>query len=257
MLDNKIIFISGASSGIGALVAEMVARRGAIPILTGRDRTKLEAVAQRVKGECSFYQMDVTRNEQVQDTVDKVIAKYGRIDILLNNAGYGKFEYFKAAPIDSFENMMNTNYMGVVRCTKAVLPHMEEQGMGHIINVASMAGKMATSKSTGYSATKHAVLGFTNALRMELKGSGITVSSINPGPIDTPFFAEADPDGTYVKNVGWFMLKPEKVAEKIIYMMEKRRAEVDMPAAAGAGIKLYGLFPRFIDRIFGGLLNRK
>jgi len=257
MLKGKIVFISGASSGIGALAAKMAARRGAIPILTGRNLGKLKETAQEIQGECAFYQMDVTSYEQVVETVELVIAKYGKIDILLNNAGYGKFELFQDAEMESFEAMMDTNYLGVVRCTKAVLPHMQRQRNGHIINVASMAGKLATAKSTGYSATKHAVLGFTNALRMELRGTGIDVSAINPGPIDTPFFEQADPDGTYVKNVGWLMLKPEKVANSIISIMEKRRAEVDLPAAAGAGIKLYGLFPRLIDKLFGGLMNRK
>lgn len=257
MLKGKIVFISGASSGIGALTAVKVAERGAIPILTGRNMSKLKEAAAAVKGECAYYQMDVTNDEQIAKTVEAVIAKYGKIDILLNNAGYGRFELFEDAAIESFEGMMNTNYMGIVRCTKSVLPYMQKQKSGHIINVASMAGKMATSKSTGYAATKHAVLGFTNALRMELRGSGIDVSAINPGPIDTPFFEGADPEGTYVKNVGWLMLKPEKVVHSILRIMEKRRAEVDLPAAAAAGIKLYGLLPRVIDRLFGGLLNRK
>jgi len=257
MLKGKIVFISGASSGIGALAAQLAARRGAIPILTGRNLAKLKETAQEIKGECAYYQMDVTSYEQVVETVELVVAKYGKIDILLNNAGYGKFEWFQDAEMESFEAMMDTNYLGVVRCAKAVLPHMQRQRSGHIINVASMAGKLATAKSTGYSATKHAVLGFTNALRMELRGTGIAVSAINPGPIDTPFFEQADPDGTYVKNVGWLMLKPEKVARSIISIMEKRRTEVDLPAAAGAGIKLYGLFPRLIDKLFGGLMNRK
>lgn len=125
--------------------------------------------------------------KQVEETVQAVIARYGKIDILLNNAGYGQFESFTDMPIESFEAMMDTNYLGIVRCTKAVLPYMLKQGNGHIVNIASMAGKIGSAKSTSYTATKHAVLGFTNALRMELKPKGIFVSSINPGPIDTGF----------------------------------------------------------------------
>src|SRR5690606_14399525 len=132
------------------------------------------------------------------------------------NAGFGIFETFRDAPLDHFEAMMDTNYMGTVRCTKAVLPSFLARGAGHIVNVASIAGKLGTPKSTGYTATKHAVLGFTNALRLELRGTGVTVSAVNPGPIDTPFFEIADPDGGYVRNVRWFMLKPEKVAARIV-----------------------------------------
>lgn len=257
MLKGKIILISGASSGIGAVTARQLAKLGAIPILTGRNLERLRKHAAGIGADCPMYQMDVTDMTQVQQTVDAIIAKYGRIDVLLNNAGFGKFETFLEAQVESFEQMMDTNYMGVVRCTKAVLPYMLKQGSGHIVNIASMAGKIGSSKSTGYSATKHAVLGFTNSLRMELRGMPITVSAVNPGPIRTEFFDVADPAGTYVKNVSWFMMKPEYVAGQIIKVLERRKAEVDLPKTAAVGIKLYQLFPRIADRVFGGWFNRK
>ncbi|MGG1635409.1 oxidoreductase [Paenibacillus sp. FSL A5-0031] len=257
MLRGKVIFISGASSGIGALMAKMLAERGAIPVLTGRNISKLKEISAAIKGKSSFYQMDVTDNEQVKRTVEAVIAEYGKIDVLLNNAGYGKFENFMSMNVESFEQMMDTNYLGIVRCTKAVVPHMVKQGSGHIVNIASLAGKIGTAKSTSYTATKHAVLGFTNALRMELREQGIQVSAVNPGPIDTPFFSLADPSGSYVKNVNWFMMKPEYVVKKIIRLIERRKAELDLPKTAAFGIKLYQLLPRTIDRLFGGMLNRK
>jgi len=257
MLNGKVVFISGASSGIGAITAKMLAERGAIPVLTGRNLDKLRETAELIKGKCAYYQMDVTNTEQVQQTVEAVIKKYGKIDILLNNAGYGKFAYLLDETVESFEQMMDTNYMGIVRCTKAVLPHMVKQGSGHIVNIASMAGKIGSAKSTGYTATKHAVLGFTNALRMEMKLMGIVVSAVNPGPIDTPFFSLADPTGSYVKNVSWFMMKPTYVAKMIIRVMEHKKSEVDLPKTAALGIKLYQLFPRTADRLFGGLFNRK
>ncbi|MGO4345830.1 SDR family NAD(P)-dependent oxidoreductase [Paenibacillus sp. MCAF9] len=257
MLRGKVIFISGASSGIGALMAKMLAERGAIPVLTGRNISKLKEISAAIKGKSSFYQMDVTDNEQVKRTVEAVIAEYGKIDVLLNNAGYGKFENFMSMNVESFEQMMDTNYLGIVRCTKAVVPHMVKQGSGHIVNIASLAGKIGTAKSTSYTATKHAVLGFTNALRMELREQGIQVSAVNPGPIDTPFFSLADPSGSYVKNVNWFMMKPEYVVKKIIRLIERRKAELDLPKTAAFGIKLYQMLPRTIDRLFGGMLNRK
>ncbi|CAM4114476.1 SDR family oxidoreductase [Paenibacillus alkaliterrae] len=257
MLKGKVVFISGASSGIGALAAASLAEQGAIPVLTGRNLDRLREIASTIKGSCSVFQMDVTDNVQVQQTVEAAVAKHGKIDILLNNAGYGKFEKFTDMPVESFEHMMDTNYMGIVRCTKAVIPHMMKQRSGHIVNIASMAGKIGSAKSTAYTATKHAVLGFTNSLRMELREHGIHVSAINPGPIDTPFFSLADPSGSYVKNVSWFMMKPEYVVKSIIRVMERKKEEIDLPKAASAGIKLYQLLPRTADRLFGKWFNRK
>ncbi len=252
-----MVLISGASSGIGALAAIRLAERGAVPVLTGRNRDKLAEIAGRIKGGCSVFQMDVTNTDQVRHTVEAIIAKHGRIDILLNNAGYGKFERFTDMPVDEFDQMMDTNYMGIVRCTKAVIPYMLQQGEGQIVNIASMAGKIGSAKSTAYTATKHAVLGFTNSLRMELREHGIHVSAVNPGPIDTPFFELADPSGTYVKNVSWFMMKPEYVVKSILRVMERKKDEMDLPKTASIGIKLYQLLPRTVDRLLGPWLNRK
>ncbi|WP_035121460.1 SDR family NAD(P)-dependent oxidoreductase [Cohnella panacarvi] len=256
-LQGRVVLITGASSGIGALTAKLLAKRGAIPVLTARSRDKLLRLSETIESDHEVYEMDVSSAEQVASVAASVHARFGTIDILLNNAGYGEFISFAEAPLSHFEEMMDVNYMGTVRCTHAVLPYMLQAGCGHIVNVASLAGKMATAKSTGYAATKHAVLGFTNALRRELRGSGIYVSAVNPGPIDTPFFRRADPEGTYVRNVRKFILQPDRVAEAIVSVMERRTAELDMPWAAGVGAKLAQLFPRTVDKLFGKFLNKK
>jgi short-subunit dehydrogenase len=258
MFDQKIAVITGASSGIGALMAQRLSELGAIPVLMARSEDKLSQVAASLKGKPhGIYRLDVTSTEQVMHTIQQVLERFGRIDILINNAGYGVFESFIEASLDEIENMMDVNYMGTVRCTKAVLPHMLKERSGHIVNVASMAGKIGSAKSTGYSATKHAVLGFTNSLRQELTGSGVYLTAINPGPIDTPFFDKADPTGNYVKNIQWFMLKPAQVVDKVIKAVERRIPEIDMPFTAGLGVKLFQLFPRAFDKVAGRLLNKK
>jgi short-subunit dehydrogenase len=256
-LHQRVVLITGASSGIGALTAKLLAERGAIPILTARSMVKLRQLSASIKSEHAIYEMDVTSEEQVANVVSEVLVRYGKIDILLNNAGYGEFIAFSEAPLAHFWEMMDVNYMGTVRCTHAVLPNMLQAGGGHIVNVASMAGKMATAKSTGYAASKHAVLGFTNALRRELRGTGVFISAVNPGPIDTPFFLRADPSGNYVRNVGKFILSPDRVARAIVSVMERRKAELDLPWAAGVGAKFTQLFPRTVDALFGKLLNKK
>ncbi|GAA4855230.1 SDR family oxidoreductase [Paenibacillus vulneris] len=257
MFFGKVAVITGASSGIGAIMAQKLAEKGATPVLLARSVDKLEQVADSLRVPSGIYQVDVTSTEQVNETIQKVISHYGRIDILINNAGYGVFEKFVDAPIEEFEGMMDVNYMGTVRCTKAVLPHMLKAGSGHIVNIASMAGKIGSAKSSGYSATKHAVLGFTNCLRQELVDTGVHITAMNPGPIDTPFFDRADPTGNYVNNVKWFMLKPEQVADKVVRAIERQIPEIDMPFMAGVGVKLFQLFPRAFDKIAYKVLNKK
>jgi short-subunit dehydrogenase len=201
--------------------------------------------------------MDVADAQQIEVVFQQIIRTYGTIDILVNNAGYGIFSAIDELSMEQYEKMMDTNYMGVVRCTKLALPIMKAAGKGHIVNVASLAGMIGSAKSTSYSATKHAVLGFTNSLRMELKGTGIAVSSVNPGPIATAFFNIADPNGTYTRNINWLMMKPEYVVRKMIKLLHTQRAELNLPPLSAFVLKVYGLCPRFIDKWAGKWLNKK
>ncbi|WP_082865522.1 SDR family NAD(P)-dependent oxidoreductase [Paenibacillus crassostreae] len=257
MLKDKVIVITGASSGIGALAAKFLSDQGAIPVLTARSLDKLKSVGAQLTGVHDLIMMDVTKQEQVQQVMKQIIDRYGRIDILLNNAGFGKFDSILEMPVDEFSDMMDVNYMGTVRCTKAVLPFMLERGEGQIVNVASMAAKIGTARSTSYTATKHAVYGFSNSLRQELRGTGITVSTVNPGPIDTPFFELADPSGKYLSNINWFIMKPEYVAHKMIRLMKHKQEEINLPWLAAAGMRLYQLFPRLADKLTHKMLNKK
>ncbi|MNP10478.1 putative ketoacyl reductase [compost metagenome] len=134
---------------------------------------------------------------------------------------------------------------------------MKAARSGRIVNVASIAGKIGTSKSTAYTASKHAVLGFSSALRQEVREYGITVSTINPGPIDTPFFNIADPEGHYVNNVKWFMMKPERVAKAMVSAVRTGTTEVNLPWVAGVGAKFYQMFPRLADVLSYRMLNKK
>ncbi|ULO08440.1 SDR family oxidoreductase [Paenibacillus sp. 19GGS1-52] len=257
ILKDKVVVITGASSGIGALTAQMLGKRGAIPILVARSTDKLKETAAGIPGVFGMYSCDVRDEAAVKGTFAQILSTYGQIDILLNNAGYGKFAFFTDMEVQEFDDMMDVNYMGIVRCTKAVLPSMLERGSGQIVNVASMAGKIGTAKSVAYTATKHAVLGFTNALRQELRGSGITISAVNPGPIATDFFKTADPSGKYEKSMARIIMTPEHVSSKIVKLMEKGKEEVDLPGLAGFGIRLYGLFPRLADKLTYKAMNRK
>ncbi|MEK4250829.1 SDR family NAD(P)-dependent oxidoreductase [Paenibacillus sp. FSL W7-1287] len=259
MLNNKVIVITGATSGIGALLARETAKLGAKTIITGRNEERLKQVASELGEHGAYFVMDVNDADQIIQTFHHIVHSYGKVDIIVNNAGYGLFASIEELSLEMYEKMMDTNYMGIVRCTKLVLPYMVEAGSGHIVNIASLAGRIGSAKSTSYTATKHAVLGFTNSLRMELRARKlpIAVSAVNPGPIRTPFFQKADPEGTYANNINWLMMEPEYVVKKIIKLLHTRRSELNLPYMAGFGLKLYGLFPRLIDKLAGGWLNKK
>ena len=183
-LQGKIVVITGASSGIGEKIALKVAEMGARPILLARSNNKLNEICEVINTKTSeksiYYQLDVSDYEQVKATFRKIHQEVGHIDILLNNAGFGIFDSFHEANFEDIEKMFEVNVLGLMACTKEVLPSMIERNTGHIINIASQAGKLATPKSSGYAATKHAVLGFTNSLRMELAETNISVSAVNP-----------------------------------------------------------------------------
>ncbi|QGQ94872.1 SDR family oxidoreductase [Paenibacillus psychroresistens] len=254
---NKVVVITGASSGIGAWMAQELSRQGAIVILIARSEERLHQTAALMQGKHEWMVTDVTSTEQVFEAVHQIILTYDKIDILINNAGFGVFENFIEADIDTMEQMMDVNYMGTVRFTKAVMPYMLEANSGHIVNIASLAGKIGTAKSSGYCASKHAVLGFTNSLRQELKGSGIFITAVNPGPIDTPFFDLADPTGNYSGKMKSYMLRPEQVGKAVFRAIIKRKMEVNLPVLFGWAAKFITVFPWFSNKFIYKFLNNK
>jgi short-subunit dehydrogenase len=254
---NKIVVITGASSGIGAWMAQELSRLGAFVVLIARSEKKLQQAAAFMQGKHECIVTDITSSEQVFAAFHKIIHTYGKIDILINNAGFGVFESFNEADLGMMEQMMDVNYMGTVRCAKAVLPYMMEAKSGHIVNIASLAGKIGTAKSSGYCASKHAVLGFTNSLRQELKETGIYITAVNPGPIDTPFFDLADPSGNYSRKMKPYMLRPEKVGQAVLRAIVKRKMEINLPVYYGWAAKFIMVFPWISNKIVYRFLNNK
>ncbi|MEH6892178.1 SDR family oxidoreductase [Bacillus sp. JJ864] len=260
-LQDKVIVITGASSGIGEELAMQVAGQGAIPVLIARTEEKLRELKQKIettyRTSCHYYVLDVSNEEEVELVFTQVLQDIGSIDILVNNAGFGVFKTFVDASVQEVKDMFDVNVFGLVACTKAVLPYMIERNSGHIVNIASLAGKIATPKSSAYAATKHAVLGFTNSLRMELANTNITVTAINPGPIDTNFHTIADESGTYVKSVERYILKPNYVAQQIVKAIEMKKREVNLPKWMNLGPIIFSLFPGLFERVAGKSLSKK
>lgn len=260
-LKNKHVVITGASSGVGEKLAYEVTKNGGIPILIARSLEKLAQIAKTIETnygiQAKYYSLDVVDTYAVKQVFNRIYEEVGNIDILVNNAGYGIFDSVIDADLNDIRGMLEVNVIGVVACTKAVLPQMLEKNAGHIIVVASQAGKMATPKSGGYAASKHAVLGFTNSLRMELAGTNVRVSAVNPGPIETAFFDRADKTGNYVNSVKKYILSSDEVAQKMVDLMKKPKRELNLPVYLNWGSTLYNLFPNLADKFARKLFDKK
>lgn len=260
-LVGKNVVITGASSGIGEKLAWKVAEMGGRPILLARSSNKLAEICKTLNQKTSvnglFFPLDVSDFAQVKVVFQKIDQEAGQVDILVNSAGFGVFDTFLEAKFEDIEKMFKVNVLGLIACTKEVLPSMMERNTGHIIHIASQAGKIATPKSSGYAASKHAVLGLTNSLRMELSNTNIFVSAVNPGPVETNFFTVADQSGNYVKNVKKYMLKSDYVAEKIIQLMLNPRRELNLPGWMNMGSVLYNLFPSAAEKLTRRLFDKK
>ena len=258
---GKIVTITGASGGLGEQIARQAAKSGARLVLIARSLDKLEKIrAELLKeynGDVYIYTLDVSNRKAVEETFTRIQKEVGDTDVLVNNAGFGIFDKVLDADLEDTEAMIDTNVVGLIACTKMVLPAMVENKSGHIINIASQAGKMATPKSSVYSATKHAVLGFTNALRMEMHSEHVFVTSVNPGPIKTNFFSIADKEGTYLKNIERLMIDPVKLAGKITKIMLKNKREINAPGWMNAGSKIYSLLPRTVETLGRSQFNKK
>lgn len=260
-LVGKNVLITGASGGIGAEMAYLCAESGARLILMARSLDKLEQLKQNLESrygvEVLIYQLDVSDTNAIETVFSEVLQALGHVDVLVNNAGYGIFRPAHESTIDEIKGMFEVNVVGLMAATSMVLPKMRERRFGHIINIASQAGKMATPKSSVYSATKHAVLGYSNSLRMELADLGVYVTTVNPGPIATNFFNIADEQGNYLQNIKRWVLKPEYVARQVVERMLTKTREINLPRWMNAASILYTLFPRVVERIGKRAFNQK
>ena len=250
----RTILITGASGG---LAQEMV--KG-LPddqlILLGRSQEKLANLYGN-HPQVELIEIDITDDSALETLVANLYLRYGKIDVLINNAGYGIFEDFDQISDKDLHQMFEVNTFALMNISRRMGARMKEKRQGHIINIVSMAGLIATAKSSLYSATKFAAIGFSNALRLELLPYGVYVTTVNPGPIRTPFFDQADPDGAYLQSVERFLLEPDKVAKKIVGIIGKNKRELNLPIILKLAHKFYTLFTKLADKLAGGIFHYK
>jgi hypothetical protein len=187
-LDGKVAVVTGASSGFGAAIARSLAAEGARLAIGARRVERLEALSRGLPGEVLTARLDVTDPESVSAFAKAVLGRFGRVDILVNNAGgaLGK-DPLAVASEEDWERMVQSNFLGAFRMTRAFLPGMLERKIGHVVNLGSIAGHRAYEGGAGYCGVKAAVRSMTEALRLELAGTGVRVTTVDPGLAETEF----------------------------------------------------------------------
>ncbi|MCH9015900.1 MAG: SDR family oxidoreductase [Gemmatimonadetes bacterium] len=262
---ENVTIITGASSGIGRELALQLAGQGAWLVLAARHEADLNEVAARCRerggrggrgergGRALVVPTDVSVNHQCRDLIDATVSEYDRIDTLINNAGISMWSRFdELETLEFFDTIMRVNYLGSVYCTHSALPHLKKT-KGRIVGVSSLAGKTGVPTRSGYAASKHAMAGFFDTLRIELIDSGVTVTMIYPDFVATETRKRAfGPDG---KPMGESpvheaeIMTAEECARQIIKAMGRRKRELIMSARGRIGQWIKLIAPGLIDRV--------
>lgn len=258
MFKENVVIITGASTGIGRELAYQLADQGAWLALAARNMTQLQEVAaecRRRGGKALAVATDVAQQAQCENLIKETLDEYGRIDTLVNNAGISMWALFEEVKdLSMFNQLMQINYLGSVYCTHYALPHLKAS-QGRLVGVSSLTGKTGVPTRSGYAASKHAMAGFFDTLRIELMGTGVTVTMIYPGFVATEVRERAfGPDGKPY-GVGNSPAREEKMMAVepcvaiIVKAMEKRKREVVMTTKGKVGMWLKLIAPSIVDNI--------
>ncbi len=255
MFRDKVAIITGGSAGIGLEVARQLAGQGALLVLAARDPSLLESAAAECRAlgaRAIGVATDVADKSQCKLLVDAAIAEFGRIDMLVNNAGISMHSRFdELTDIDVAERIIAINYLGSVWCTYYALPHLKT-ARGRIVAVSSLAGMNGVPTRTLYSASKHAMAGFFDSLRIELRTERVSVTVIYPGFVATDIAHRAiAPDGGFLgtRPVRKTVMSAEDCARKIIGAAASRRREVVMSRVARFGKFMKAIVPEAVDTV--------
>ena len=220
-LRDQVAIVTGASSGIGQGIAEHLAIHGARVVLAARRGDHLETIAEGIRangGDARAIPTDVTSDADVETLVSRTLEEYGRIDLLVNNAGIARHRPFMELSMSDFEELFAVNVFGLIRCTKAVAPHMIDREAGTIVNISSGAGFMGYAGASAYCATKHAVNGFGKAVYDELRHHGVQVYTVGPGAVNTTMTSH-DPDDPERQQ----MLQVDDLSELVEFLATRDR----------------------------------
>lgn len=224
---GKVIVITGASSGLGEASARHLSAQGATVVLGARRTERINALVKEISsagGKAFAVITDVTKHDQVKNLVDTAVKEYGRVDVMLNNAGVMPQSPLERLKIDEWDRLIDVNIKGVLYGIAAALPHMKQQQSGHIINVSSVAGHKIRAGSVVYAATKHAVRALSEGLRLEVKPYNIRTTIISPGAIDTELpnsIVEADVSATVHRFYEMMAIPAESFARTVAFAISQ------------------------------------
>ncbi|MDP8956225.1 MAG: SDR family NAD(P)-dependent oxidoreductase [Actinomycetota bacterium] len=239
-LAGRVALVTGASSGIGHALAVALARREVQVKATGRDDDALERLSSSTGAEA------LSADLRDSDAVERVSTWARPVDILVNNAGLGWAGSFGQMTPHDIEELIRVNLTAAVRLTRTLLPEMIDRGVGRVVNVSSIAGHVGVGHEAVYTATKAALIAFSDSLRYELAGTGVGVTVVSPGVVDTPFFARAG--RRYTRSFPK-MIKPERVASAIVRALERDAPEIFVPGWMVLPARLRGSWPALYRRL--------
>ena len=260
-LKGKVVLITGASSGFGQDAARLFVAEGANVVLAARRIEKMQAqvkILQAAGGKAMATPVDVNNLADIENMIKSVTENYKRIDILFNNAGFGRLDYFQNLSSErDIRTQINVNLTGLMEVTHAVLPIMIAQHSGHIINMSSIAGWIAAPKYSVYAASKFGVRGFTDALRRETAVYGIKVSGIYPGPAYTEFSLHTGKKSKPNKFSSLTHMTSEYVARRVVNVAKHPRSRLIIPWWYAPAIWADDRLPWLVDWIVGASMNGK
>jgi short-subunit dehydrogenase len=248
------MLVTGASSGIGAATARLFASQGYRLVLAARRLERLQALASDVRaggGHALPIQADLGRLEDIQKLAETALENFGQVDLLFNNAGFGRLDWLEELdPRADVQAQLQVNLLGSIWLTQAILPHMIERRQGHIINMSSVAGLLATPTYSVYAASKFGLRGFSQALRREVGMYGIHVSVIYPGGAATEFSQHARiRRKTRSTTPSWLRLSAEDVARAVLSLARRPRRSLVIPWPMRLAVWVGALFPGLVDRL--------
>ncbi len=260
-MSQPVAIITGASSGIGEAAARALSGSGYRVVIAARRKDRLDLLASEIQesgGEVLVVPTDLTRLDQIQNLVAVTIQSYNRIDLLVNSAGYGRLLWLNEQSQIDIQNQLQVNLIGAIQITREVLPGMLSRGKGHIIHITSIASWVGLPTYSIYTATKFGLRGFLESLRREMRGTGITVSGVFPGAVDTEFDQHA---GVHWKTTrvtpDWLLLSSADVAERLIKVIKTKKKHVVMPGIMWVAVLANAHFPGFVSWILSKYFYRQ